>query len=168
MHFFISMQDTVCGFVIFAQYLRKFFFPTTYFKLLADSLIRSSTRWWENPSMLVPLIVTITSPVIGYTKERINQLHNGFAFYVCISVCLRSWLGGPCLHAWAVIDLSIYVYQKGNMRSVSVFESLCGACREDVGGSPVVRPAFSAALSSSTLHTNVHISTAQLFLSCRP
>lgn len=40
--------------------------------------------------------------------------------------------------------------------------------RKWVGVSPVVRPALSAELSSCTLHTNVHISTAVLFFSCTP
>lgn len=35
-------------------------------------------------------------------------------------------------------------------------------------GSPAVRPALSAALSSCTRHTNVHISVTVVFFCCKP
>lgn len=36
----------------------------TYFKLLVDPRIKSRMCWWEKPSMLSPLMVMMTSPVM--------------------------------------------------------------------------------------------------------
>lgn len=80
----------------------------------------------------------------GNSKDKPISYHRTICFMLSVSV-------------WAVE----YKHQKGHV--------MCkGRYREDVSGSPAVRPALSAALSSFTVHTNVHISTAELFLSCRP
>ena len=84
---------------------------------------------------------------------------------VCPSLCACVCVGGFVL----ISDISVYlcVQLKRVIRSDG-FVCVCETCAEDVGGSPAVRPALSAALSSCTLRTNVHISTAELSFSCRP
>ena len=123
------------------------FYCITYFRLLVDSLIRSSMCWWDDPSMLTPLMVTIISPTMNMQKKGTNHLQEEdmALLSICASVCVGVDIITLCMHGKPV-----------------------KACLEDVGGLPAVRPALSAALSSCTLNTNVHISTAMLSFSCRP
>lgn len=78
---------------------------------MVDAPIRSSMCWWEDPSMLTPLIVMITSPI----KRKTEAISYRKTWLLCIvSVYLSVWVS-RWKTGWHVCEA--FVHQRRTIRS---------------------------------------------------
>lgn len=78
---------------------------------MVDAPIRSSMCWWEDPSMLTPLIVMITSPI----KRKTEAISYRKTWLLCIvSVYLSVWVS-RWKTGWHVCEA--FVHQRSTIRS---------------------------------------------------
>lgn len=78
----------------------------THLRLLVDSLIRSRMCWWDDPSTLTPLMVTMISPTVnGDVWKGPHQLWGDNTTLHCVYVSVWACVGLSATFTYEVRDV---------------------------------------------------------------